>query len=480
MLSLLLGCQTPDTFHPDRTGHTPTDPTTGTHTDLGQPSLPAVTATQASPQLPTVTRGALTFDLKIPRNLLVISLDTTRRDYVGRFSGSTDTPNLDAFLEESVVLENHRSCSNWTAWSMTCVLSGRNPMENGFAPWTWFDPVPDYPTDRYETLPMDLGAQGWDTVLVTANDVFSSGPSGPGITRGFAREVPVAWQPAADVAAAGLDEASHELDQRAPWYLHVHFIDPHGDYCPPSGWYDISSYQNLDISADDVCQGSYDDAPDFWDESNQWQREYVDELQELYRGELRYWDSEFGTFLSDLDAMGALDDTLVVFVTDHGQQFYERDPEGYGDHGHGIYLGSEENRSTAAFWAKNLHPGTWEGPTIHQDLTETLYELYNVQPTTPTDGTFVGTAPDDRVLRGENYWFNQPVVLSVVKSGHQLVYDWLGGKHFYKLEDDPTGLTDVYDASDPDVIALWSDMRQWVKEVQQDWSFMKAPPDEGP
>jgi len=90
--------------------------------------------TDTGSDAPTVQVGALVFDEHLPTNLLVISLDSARRDTIGRFSGSADTPNLDAFLEGSLVLENHRSCSNWTAWSMTCVLSGRNPMDNGFAP----------------------------------------------------------------------------------------------------------------------------------------------------------------------------------------------------------------------------------------------------------------------------------------------------------------------------------------------------------
>src|SRR5262245_57634448 len=94
-----------------------------------------------------ISVGSLVFDEGPPRNILAISLDPTRRDWIGRFNGGTDTPNLDAWLDGAYVLDNHRSCSNWTAWSMTCVISGRNPMENGFATWSYGDgrQVPNFP-----------------------------------------------------------------------------------------------------------------------------------------------------------------------------------------------------------------------------------------------------------------------------------------------------------------------------------------------
>ena len=61
---------------------------------------------------------ALTFTGARPTNLLVISLDTTRRDQLGVFSGLDTTPFWDGVLGESVLLADHVTCSNWTAPSM--------------------------------------------------------------------------------------------------------------------------------------------------------------------------------------------------------------------------------------------------------------------------------------------------------------------------------------------------------------------------
>ena len=106
-----------------------------------------------------------------PKNLLMISLDTTRRDFVGRFSGDDSTPRIDALLERSYALDNHRSCSNWTFASVACVQSGQRPTESGFVPAT-IDVRP---------VPEDLGLAsdllqraGFQTALVSSNVFFSA------------------------------------------------------------------------------------------------------------------------------------------------------------------------------------------------------------------------------------------------------------------------------------------------------------------
>lgn len=437
------------------------------------PSAPTRPTTNADGQ---VTLGALVFDGGLPRNLLVVSLDTTRRDAIGRFSGTTDTPELDAFLQSAFVLEDHRSCSNWTAPAMTCVVSGRNPMENGF--WTWSDDpnVPGKPSPSYKTLANHLTDAGWATTLVTGSEVFSSDT---GITGDYAREVREDWVPAPWVAESALHEAATlQAHAEVPWFLHVHFIDPHGSYCAPDEFVETGDLPDigLDVMAtcDDPEADPYAADSDIRADDEIWREDLADTYRELYAGEVRYWDQEFGRFWNALDASGALDDTLVVFVTDHGQQFFE-----HGSHGHGRYLGSEENRATAAFWAKNLRPGVWAEPTVHQDLAQTLFAMVGVAPELPTSGLVVGTAGADRTIRAMDYMAGA-LRLSVVKDDRQLLYDWWGERALYRLDVDPDGLEDVYDPADPDVVALWSDMDTWVADVRSAWPHLDPPVAAGP
>ena len=55
--------------------------------------------------------GPLHFDGEPPTNVLMLTLDTTRRDLFARHGGGDYTPALDALSEQSVVLNDLRSLS---------------------------------------------------------------------------------------------------------------------------------------------------------------------------------------------------------------------------------------------------------------------------------------------------------------------------------------------------------------------------------
>ncbi len=482
----LLFCCTNDAPNPEPPAPEPTDPV-----DSGE-TTPTITTTTpptgdtgaaggtgdtgaTTPTDPSDTVGALTFlDGQRPSRLLVISLDTTRRDYIGRFSGNGLTPALDAVLAEAVVLEDHRSCSNWTAPSMTCVMSGRTPMHFNFFTWNYDDAVPNRPPPGYAdvNLPGKLSAAGFATSLVTANWVFSSGT---GVANGFRSEIIMDYAFAPDVAAEALRAYADVESTGNPWYLHVHFMDPHGPYCAPEAFVDTSIIEASSLTLEEWCGDSYGPGGAYGYLQPDEQRAMLDAYHAMYAGEMAYWDTEFGAFWQNLDQAGALDDTLVMFVTDHGQQFFER-----GGHGHGIRLGNEENRSTAAFWAKNLAPVAYTEPTYHPDLTATLFEVFGLQAPQPLVGITVGSAPADRSIRTLNYWGWQPELM-VVHDDHQLIYHWLDSERwFYDLTSDPEGLIDVYDPTDPALVAAWTEMNAWIDEVHTVWDHLPDPVAPGP
>jgi len=131
-----------------------------------------------------------------------------------------------------------------------------------------------------------------------------------------------------------------------------------------------------------VCQDSYDDAPYFASEPPPWQRHYVAELEGCTAGSFRIGTLNSGPVPDQLGAMGALDDTLRDVV--HRSRPAVLRAGGLPElrrARHGIFMGAEENRSTAAFWAQNLHPERG-GPTMHQDLAEDALRAVRVAPST--------------------------------------------------------------------------------------------------
>lgn len=474
MVLLLLACTSTDPAtekpphpRPDPTASTPTDPVDSVPADSTGPDDSATTG-------PPPPAPVLQFDGARPHNLLVVSVDTTRRDQLGYFTGLDTSPNLDAFLAQAVVLYDHRSCSSWTAPSALCVVTGTFPPEEGYWPSTVYEsygPDPRIPwvPDDLHTMAQDLQAAGYYTAMLTANGVFSDNLGG-GILNGFERVNKSLWVQAPVVVDTGLTEVRRAQRDGRPWYVHVHFIDPHTPYEAPTSY--ATELEGLDELPWDVTNatGMYQAEAAYWTASERQQDLIRAAMTAVYRGEIRYWDENFGAFWASLDAMGALDDTLVVFWTDHGEQFAEHT----GFH-HGISLYDQENRSTAAFWAANLRPQEWMGKTVHPDLAPTILDGLGLAADPAMTGTVVGLAPADRTTFHFNYIYGweQPHI-TWIKNQKKLMYYWDGRKHFYDLAADPEELVDLYDATNPDVVAGWAELRPEVDHIVAAWPEVTA------
>jgi arylsulfatase A-like enzyme len=402
-----------------------------------------------------------------PRNLLVISLDTTRRDRVGLLSDRDTTPNFDAVFSDGVVLADHRSCSNWTAPSSYCAQSGRSHLDDDVwltsGGWGSRDHRVDWPPNDMPTLASILSDAGFDTTLVTTNSHFSSAYNGNGY--GFDREIKRYWQ-RADVALDAAITASEDLGADGdPWYLHVHFFDPHSPYVAPREYWtdpDLECpWSVASVNTQYRLEGGF-----VWRRLDTREQARAREcLLNVYEGGLRYWDEHFAAMWSDFDSRGLLDDTLVVFWTDHGESFGEHDDLFV----HGVSLYDTENAATAAFWAKDIEPLRWTGPTTHQDLAPTILRALDV-PLGDHTGTVLGHARHDRVRVGFNYLRGNGVpIVSAVQSDKKLMYWWDGRKRFYDLAVDPDEENDLYNPSDSTVIALWEKLQPIVEHTDEVW-----------
>ena len=123
-------------------------------------------------------------------------------------------------------------------------------------------------------------------------------------------------------------------DQSDPFFAAVHFYDPHIPYRAPE------PFRSLYTDTDYV--GEYGDE---WGESvaemmaiNSGEvvpsQADIQNLIDLYDGELSYMDSEIGRLLSELRARGLAQNTLIVIVGDHGEEFLEHNGI---EHGRTLY-----------------------------------------------------------------------------------------------------------------------------------------------
>jgi arylsulfatase A-like enzyme len=308
-------------------------------------------------------------------NVLLVSIDSLRRDAVGCY-GSTllrgphvsPTPNLDRIAAAGVRMADAYANSPWTLPSHVSLLVGQPTL------------VHQVETDmhtldaRFPTIAEILRDAGYRTA-----GVFSGPYVEPywGFGRGFDRyraaygdAVAAASHQLADldarIAAAGArddhdgeeslrwarrreyeavrklshadvsservtDAALAELDELAtspaPWFAFVHYFDVHYDYVPPSPW---DARFDPDYTGAITGRGFFDnpaiaesDPAVIGGFRRRVGERDLDHLRALYAGEVGWVDSHVGRLLAWLAAHDLDRRTLVVVVSDHGDEFFE-------------------------------------------------------------------------------------------------------------------------------------------------------------
>lgn len=394
-----------------------------------------------------------------PRNLLMISIDTLRVDRVGRYAaGESYTPHLDALMSEAAVLDSHFSCSNWTFPSISCVLGGRSAVDSGYVPpiMTGF---PDSYPEEDDFLADFMKDEGYVTAMVAANGFLC-----PDLGVGDYDEVTCRPNSTAtQISDFTLSTYDQALAGGGPWYLHAHYIDPHQPYnaqlayMPPLSEvptipFDITNSGDLRIIESDF-EGMPEDL----------QQDVLDNLHIFYSANVAYVDAEIRRLLDGLEERGALEDTLVVFWSDHGEQLLD-----HGGLGHTVALYGEETRALALFWAPGIiGGGSWSGLTTHADLLPTTFGVMGLPVPEQATGTPIGLRSAGRSTFEVQAWDDGSAQLGVTQDGWRMFYAWDGTKELYDLRDDPLERANIYDSEDPKVLELWNLMMPEVLRVKQ-------------
>ena len=257
--------------------------------------------------------------------IVLYVVDTLRADHTGPYGHSRDTtPALDELAREAVVFEQAVAQSSWTKPSMASMMTSLLPGQHGA-----FRRL-DRLSPDHETLAEILQEKGWATGAVVANALLYARRAG--FDQGFdyfaglhGRKRRRGRQVRASVA---VDKALAWLDTRRglSTFLWIHTMDPHAPYKPPAPFDRMFSPDEVPDLPD---QGDGAEADD------EQRRERRDEISQ-YDGEIAFGDRELGRFLRELEARGLYDRALVIFVSDHGDEFLD-----HGGRGHGLTLFDE-------------------------------------------------------------------------------------------------------------------------------------------
>lgn len=303
-------------------------------------------------------------------NVLLVCIDTLRPDHLSLYGYHRQTtPKLDRYFKDGAIFSKAYSVSRESRSVHASLLFGVYPSVHGL----YLDIAPAQKApERLTPLAEAFRAGGYRTGAFVGGGQVSRIY---GFDRGFqvfeegrTAQVNGNLRPYDDRRVlAWLAE-----DRGKPFFLFLHVSIPHGPYLPPrksniflSGG---AERRFRDIRADLLPADDrlYDDVNRrFWGQFTKSEADR-DALASLYDGDIRYADDVVGATLSEIRRRGWDDRTLVVLLSDHGEQFLE-----HGEYQHPQQLYEELVRVPLAI----------RGPGIAGRRDDRLVSLIDVPPT---------------------------------------------------------------------------------------------------
>jgi len=289
-------------------------------------------------------------------NVLLVLVDTLRPDFLSCYGYDMSTsPHIDMLAAGGVRFDQVTAQASWTLPSTASILTGLYPSSHGAV--RYGEGIADQPVRLAEVL-HDAGyrtgafTENW---YITPRNGFGRGFESywgywfPWVEESTAlhrilrrgdlplleltrkQEFPenatdpdqLNWDAKVTVnkAMAWLDHG----DGR-PWFAYLHLMGPHGPYGPPQ--YLLPGSEPKERLADHpkekggcVPLGAPGEPVD---------AAALALMKQLYAADIRYVDEQIGRLYKSLRERGVLDSTLIVFTSDHGEEFYEHSGWNHG------------------------------------------------------------------------------------------------------------------------------------------------------
>lgn len=268
-----------------------------------------------------------------PLNVVLIVSDALRADHIfaGR-AGRPLMPFVSEMARQSVYFENATSQCSWTRPSMASVLTSTYAETHQ----VYFDDDPggirkaDVVPESIETMAEYLKRAGFATIGVQTNGNLVAKF---GFGRGFDTYDYLPDAPSEHVTAKAL-ERLQGIGQ--PYFLYVHYIDPHVPYAPPEKYRE--GFHQLPAS-DDEKKTALDFLGYLMEHSDVklgrkpameqplLSPEGRDAVRFVYGSDVRYVDEEIGRLVA---ALPNPERTIFIIMSDHGESFWEHDHLGHG------------------------------------------------------------------------------------------------------------------------------------------------------
>jgi arylsulfatase A-like enzyme len=312
-------------------------------------------------------------------NILLITTDTQRCDTLSCMGSSfAISPHLDRLAREGVLFTNAHTSSPVCSPARCSLLTGvhvpiHGCIENGFERHHYLPVFPDLLKERgYTNIMVGKTHFGpipssFDSVHVVtekgidANDAYASyiRPLGYSRVTAYPNSLPEQHCLDAFIIDKTIEEIANVLHRNQgeqPFFAHCSLVSPHAPIDPPGEW--AQRYDDVTLPPIHYTDGEIDQFPQQMKvllglmgisrtlhgqqslddpealEHGVLPRDYnrgrelslaeaIDRVRKLYYSLASYCDAQIGRLIEWIDQQGIREQTLIVFSSDHGQQYFD-------------------------------------------------------------------------------------------------------------------------------------------------------------
>lgn len=345
-------------------------------------------------------------------NVILIMTDQHRFDYLGSVNPEIQTPHLDALAGDGVRFANAYSSTPSSTPARSALLTGQAPWHHGMIGYH-SQVAPEFPVELPQLMTdagyysYGIGKMHWhpqralhgfaateldESGRVEADDFISD------YRQWFAQTAPglnpdstgIGWNDHA-AGAYTLPEELHptrwtgdqavrfieNYDLEEPLFLKVSFARPHSPYDPPERFLDM--YENVTLPAPVIgdwaqpFSDNYSHDPKHQADAafGDFGSEYAQKSRKYYAANVTFLDEEIGRIITALKKQGLYDNSVILFVSDHGDML--------GDHHHWRKTYPFEGSAAVPFIVR--YPSGMKTQVKRGSVRDELVEIRDILPT---------------------------------------------------------------------------------------------------
>jgi arylsulfatase A-like enzyme len=297
-----------------------------------------------------------------------------------------------------------------------------------------------------------LGDNGFRTYAIFSN--INASPKF-GYDQGFEKYNFVKKPTARNVRLQSM-KALRSLKRKKPFFLYLHFMDPHSPYWPPEP-YD----KHFDpLYKGEITGQSHKQLDQIMLGKVKFSQQDLEHLVAQYDAEILYFDSELRALFADIESLGLLENSIIIFTSDHGEEFFE-----HGKLLHGYTLYQEQLRVPLIILGKGIPKRRIRSTVSSLDILPSLLSLLNIKENTRFQGRDITPILDKKAINASPLFAEASLnAVFTIKFKSVILDDWKyindllnNSEELYNLKENPAENNNLA-SKNPDQLTKMRDM----------------------